>query len=75
MSTNTAVGSTTSWGKTTGKTASHSQTATRVHELLVEPETLQSLGQYVCITRSSEGNVLAADCDPEIAYSPRAGGW
>jgi len=62
----------TSWGKQTGKSMQAGRVESRVHEYIVEPEVLQSLGHYVFIYRSGQGQVTAGDCDPEIAYSPRA---
>jgi hypothetical protein len=72
LSMNGGLSSGTSWGKQTGKSVQGSRTLNRVHEYVVEPESLQTLGDYAFLYRSGPGQVTAVDCDPEISYSPRA---
>lgn len=58
----------TSWGKSTAKTRGTAETYNRVHELVVEPEAVQMLGQYVFLVRQGRDLVIAGECDPELAY-------
>jgi hypothetical protein len=68
VSGNSGSSSGTSWGKSTAKTSGTSETYNRVHELVVEPEAIQSLGQYVLLVQSARETVIAVECDPELAY-------
>ncbi|MCA1704876.1 MAG: hypothetical protein LC808_17065, partial [Actinobacteria bacterium] len=63
----------TTWGKSTAKSAGTADTFSRVHERFVEPETIQGLPPYVFLWR--EGGdlpLIPGDCDLELAYSPAA---